>query len=67
MSDTVTDTITCIGKNLLNNHELSIGIVICPILSDTIAFVSEKFAYTYDVLSGVKRNLFVMQNRLKGQ
>ncbi len=38
MSDTVTDTIVCIGKNLLNNHKLSISIVICPILSDTITF-----------------------------
>ncbi len=45
MTDTVTDTIACIGKNLLT---LSIGIVICPILSDTIAFVTKKFAYTYD-------------------
>jgi hypothetical protein len=48
MSDTVTDTIAFIGKNLLNNHKLSIGIVICPILSNTIAFVTKKFAYTYD-------------------
>jgi hypothetical protein len=47
MSDTVTDTIACIGKNLLNNHKLSIGIVICPILSDTNTVVSKKFAYTY--------------------
>jgi hypothetical protein len=48
MSDAVTNTIACIGKNLLSNHKLSIGIVICLILSDTIAFVSKKFAYTYD-------------------
>jgi hypothetical protein len=48
MSDTVTDTIDCVGKNLLNKHKLSIGIVICLILSDTITFVSKKFAYTYD-------------------
>ncbi len=33
MSDTVTDTIACIYKNLLNNHKLNIGIVICPIQS----------------------------------
>jgi hypothetical protein len=48
MSDTVTDTIACIGKNLLNNQKLSIGIVVCPILSDTFACVSKKFADTYD-------------------
>jgi hypothetical protein len=48
MSDTVTDTIACIGKNLQNNHKLSIGIIICPILSDTIASVSKKLAYTYN-------------------
>ncbi len=54
MSDTVTDTIACIGKNLLNNHKLSIGIVICPILSDTIAFVTKKFAIHTMVLSGLK-------------
>ncbi len=46
MSDTVTDTIACIGKNLLNNHKLSIGIVICPILTDTIG--TKKFAFTFD-------------------
>jgi hypothetical protein len=48
MSDTVTDTIACIGKNLLHNHKLSIGNVIYPILSNTIAFVTKKFAYTSD-------------------
>jgi hypothetical protein len=48
MSNTVIHTIACIGKNLLNNHKLSIGIVIIPILSDTSAFVTKKFAYTYD-------------------
>jgi len=48
MSDTVTDTIACVGKNLLNKHKLIIGIVICPILSNTINFVSKKFTYTYD-------------------
>jgi hypothetical protein len=47
-SSVSTDTIACVGKNLLNKHKLSIGIVICPILSDTITFVSKKFAYTYD-------------------
>jgi hypothetical protein len=47
-SSVSTDTIACIGKNLLNNHKLSIGIVICPILSDTFACVSKKFAITYD-------------------
>jgi hypothetical protein len=26
MYDTVTDIIACIGKNLLNNHKLSIGV-----------------------------------------
>jgi hypothetical protein len=46
MSDIVTDTIACIGTNLLNNHKLSIGIVICPILTETI--VTKKIAYTYD-------------------
>ncbi len=51
MPDTVTDIIACIGKNLLYNHMLSIGIVICPILSDTIDYVSNKFAYTYDGLA----------------
>jgi hypothetical protein len=48
MSDTVTDTIACIGTNLLNNHKLSIGIVICPLLSGTFACVNKKFAETYD-------------------
>jgi hypothetical protein len=48
MSDTVTDTIACIGKKLINNHKLCICIVICPILSDTIPCVSKKFAYIYD-------------------
>jgi hypothetical protein len=48
MSDTVPDTIACIGKNLLYNHKLSIGIVICPILSNTFACVNKKFADTYD-------------------
>jgi hypothetical protein len=43
MSDTVTDTIACIGKNLLNNKKLSIGVVICPMLSDTAAYVSKTF------------------------
>jgi hypothetical protein len=47
MSDTVTDTITYIGKNLLNDHRLSIGTVICPILSDTITYI-------YDGFIGVK-------------
>jgi hypothetical protein len=46
MSNTVTDTIACIGKNLLTNYKLSIGIVICLILTDTI--VTKKFAYTYN-------------------
>jgi hypothetical protein len=57
MSDTVTDTIACVGKNLLNKHKLSIGIVICPILSDTITFVSKKFAYTYDGFIRLKGTL----------
>jgi hypothetical protein len=48
MSDTVTVTIACIGKNLLNNQKLSIGVVISPMLSDTVAYVSKTFAYTYD-------------------
>ncbi len=52
MSDTVTNTIACIGENLLNNHKLSIGIVICPILTNTI--VTKKFAYTYDGLIRLK-------------
>ncbi len=43
MSDTVTDTIACVGKNLLNKHKLSIRNT-----SDTITFVSKKFAYKYD-------------------
>jgi hypothetical protein len=61
MSDTVTDTIACISKNVQNNHKLSIGIVKCLILSDAIAFVRKNFAYTYDVLSGFKRNFFVLK------
>jgi hypothetical protein len=28
-----TDTIACVGKNLLNYHQLSISIAICPIQS----------------------------------
>jgi hypothetical protein len=48
MFNTVTDMIACFGKNLLYNYKLSIGIVICLILSDTIACVSKKFAYTYE-------------------
>jgi hypothetical protein len=47
-SSVSTDTIACVGKNLLNKHKLSIGIVICLILSDTITFVRKKFAYTFD-------------------
>ncbi len=49
-SSVSTDTIawSVYLKNLLKNHNLSVGIVICPILSDTIAFVTKKFAYTYD-------------------
>jgi hypothetical protein len=44
MSDTVTDTIACIVKNLLNNHKHSIGFI----MSDIVAFVTKKFAFTYD-------------------
>ncbi len=59
MSDTVTDTIAFIGKICLYNHNLSIGIGICEILSDTIACVGKNLPMHTMVLSGVKRNLFV--------
>ncbi len=52
MSDTVTDTIAGISKNLVNNHKLSIGIVICPILIDTI--VTKNLPTHTMVLSGLK-------------
>jgi hypothetical protein len=52
MSNTVTDTIACTGKNLLNNHKLSIGIVICPILTNTIG--NKNLPIHTMVLSGLK-------------
>ncbi len=51
MSDTVTDTIACIGKNLLNNHKLSFGIIINPI--ESLLSVKNLPIHTM-VLSGVK-------------
>jgi hypothetical protein len=48
-------------KNLLYNHKLSIGIVICPILSDTIACVSKKFAYTYNGFISCEKELLCLK------
>jgi hypothetical protein len=62
MSDTVTDTIACIGKNLQNNHKISIGIVICPIQS--LLSVKHLPIHTM-VLSGVK-GTYLSLKMLKG-
>jgi hypothetical protein len=67
MSNAVTHTIACIDKNLIHHHKLSIGIVICPILSGTVAWEVKNLPIHTMVLSGVKKNLFVFKNCLKGQ
>jgi hypothetical protein len=61
MSDIVTDTNVCIGKNLpIQSYRYRN-------MSDTIACISKNLPIHTMVLSAVKRNLVVVKNRLKGQ
>ncbi len=64
MSDTVTDTIACIGKICLYNHKISISIEICPILSDIIACVGKNLPINTMVISGVKKELACLTKSL---